>query len=212
MNYFGHAAVASERREEPMFVLGAMLPDFAAMLRTTCPRSSDANLNSGVSFHLQTDAVFHLCPTFVALNREGLRTLRLAGVSSGPARAVAHMATEMLLDATLVARPSYQRSYLHALRQAAEACPELHWARPEDAESFAGLATHLLERGPAVHRGDPELIALRVGRALNGRRRLQPSALEAELIAQWTVQHALLVYRDAEQLLDEVRRGLAATE
>ena len=47
------------------FVLGAMLPDFASMLRTRPPRDLDAGVQAGLSFHHQTDDAFHGSPRFL---------------------------------------------------------------------------------------------------------------------------------------------------
>ena len=212
MNYFGHAAVASERHPDADFVLGAMLPDFAGMLRTTCPGASSEALRAGLGFHQDTDVVFHDCPSFQALNLAGLRELRAAGVGRGPARAAAHLGTELLLDAVLVTHGAYGDCYLAALERAHAAASSLLWRDAEAAQGFVGLAAHLHGRGTAVHQGDPERIAFRLERALEGRPRLEPSVTELSLITRWLHQHGPLVARAAESLLTDLRRGLAARE
>lgn len=212
MNYFGHAAIASERRHDPDFVLGAMLPDLAGMLRTACPDAASEPLRAGLAFHLETDAVFHDCPTFSALNLAGLRALRLAGVGRGPARAAAHLGTELLLDSVLVARDAYAQSYLEALRRAQQAACSLIWSSSDVSQSFLGLAAHLLGKGCAIHEGDPERIGFRLARALEGRPRLEPTAAELSAITHWLHEQRPRVTRAAEPLLAELRRGLAARE
>ncbi len=212
MNYFGHAAIASERRPDAAFVLGAMLPDFAGMLRTACPDAASEPLRAGLRFHQDTDAVFHACPSFGALNLTGLRELRADGVGRGPARAAAHLGTELLLDAVLADRDAYRRCYLAALERAHDAANELHWRDPAAAEGFLWLAARLQRRGVALHDGDPELIAHRLARTLEGRPRLEPSPTELSAITRWLDRHHPQVIRAAGSLLTELRHGLAARE
>ena len=64
MNFFGHAVVATWHATEPRFVLGAMLPDFAAMIRARPPAARDPELARGIALHHATDEVFHDAPTF----------------------------------------------------------------------------------------------------------------------------------------------------
>lgn len=209
MNYFGHAAIASERRADVGFVLGAMLPDLVGMLRVGCPETEDDTVHAGLAFHRTTDAVFHACPTFLALNRAASSELRRVEIARGPARAIAHLATEMLIDAVLIRNPDYERSYLQALQQAPQVSSVLDWKRAEEAAHFVGLATHLLERGPAVHAEDPEHIVFRLGRALSGRPRVEPSVQELERVLAWLPGHTEQVHRRTADLLLEVRQGLA---
>lgn len=209
VNYFGHAAIASERRADVGFVLAAMLPDLVGMLRLGCPETEDETVRAGVAFHHATDAVFHACPTFLALNRTAVSELRRAEITRGPARAIAHLATEMLLDAVLIQNPDYERSYLQALEQAPRVSSVLDWSRADEASHFEGLAAHLLDRGPAVHAEDPERIVFRLGRALSGRPRVEPSAEELERVLAWLPSHTERVHRWTADLLLEVRHGLA---
>ena len=68
MNFFGHATVAAwAPGATPPFVLGAMLPDFAAISGARSARPRHAEARRGVALHLATDEVFHAAPDFVAL-------------------------------------------------------------------------------------------------------------------------------------------------
>jgi hypothetical protein len=60
MNFFGHALVAAHKTPDPPFVLGSMLPDFAAMLRLRLPAMRDELMRDGVAFHHATDRAFQL--------------------------------------------------------------------------------------------------------------------------------------------------------
>ena len=107
MNFFGHAALAAshfsereplEAHQLPTLCLGAMLPDFIGMLRLGRPTVHDLVLARGVAFHHGTDEVFHELPGFQRLSRQAFSWLLERDMPRGPARAVAHMGIEMLLD------------------------------------------------------------------------------------------------------------------
>ncbi len=208
MNYFGHAALALETSSDPKFVLGSMLPDLASMLRMPCPSSLDEVVSSGLAFHHLTDAVFHQTETFSRLNQEALRVLRDLGMRRGPARATAHIGTEMLLDALLTTRASYGEGYVAALSSAP--LVPLVWCDDVTRASFTVLAAHLEERGVEAHRADPDRLVFRLGRALEGRARLEPDAAELPMIARFGEVFAERVAAQADELLGEVRAGIAA--
>lgn len=206
MNYFGHACLALERSADARFVLGAMLPDLASMLRAPCPASPDAVLSAGLAFHHATDAVFHQTKIFTHLNQEARSLLRDAGMRHGPARAVAHVGTEMLLDAVLIERPSYRDGYLEALTRAPLAA--VTWRDENTSHNFITLAAHLEARGTDAHSADPERLVFRLSRALAGRARLELTSAELPLLADFGEAFAGRVASVAEPLLLEVRKGL----
>src|ERR1700753_2862807 len=115
MNFFGHAVVATWRSESDGFVLGAILPDFATMLGTRPPAVAHPELERGVTFHHDTDRVFHDTATFKRLQLEARRTLREMGLPRPSALAVGHIGVEILLDATLADDPRGVAGYLAAL-------------------------------------------------------------------------------------------------
>ena len=91
MNYFGHTVLAVRRGGDRAFVLGAMLPDFATMIRARPPRTAHADIDSGMQFHRRTDDVFHRSAVFRQLTQEAVVWLSARGVRSGSALAVAHV-------------------------------------------------------------------------------------------------------------------------
>jgi hypothetical protein len=119
MNFFGHATVAGLRSEAPRFVLGAMLPDLTSMAGVRIEDVGDSEVARGVALHHETDRAFHAAPPFQALCAGALETLEQAGVARGPARAVGHVGSELLLDGLLShnrqARAIYARSLEVAL-------------------------------------------------------------------------------------------------
>ncbi len=206
MNYFGHACVAFEVNEDPAFVLGAMLPDLASMLRSK-PVAVEPDIDAGMRFHEATDAVFHQCPTFVRLNARAADGLRQLGVRRGPTRAVAHVGTEMLLDAELVKDTKRLTGYGRALELGAKGAV-CRWPTPEVADSFERLAHHLWTRGARAHAADPEHIVMRLERVLAGRVRLEPTTEELVLIEGWVRDFRTIVTGTEVAVLNEVRVGL----
>ncbi len=90
MNFFGHTVLAVRRGGDPSFVLGAMLPDFATMIRARPPRPEHTDIGSGMQFHWRTDEVFHRSAAFLALTHQAVAWLSARGVRSGSALAAAH--------------------------------------------------------------------------------------------------------------------------
>lgn len=102
MNFGGHIAVASVDRKEPLFWLGSALPDLAAMGRFRLLGSTtEPIVGAGIRFHHATDAAFHGHPWFVAIQRLLQDQLQSDGLGRGPARAIAHVGPELLLDGAL---------------------------------------------------------------------------------------------------------------
>ena len=79
LNHFAHARVAASHAADPLFALGAMLPDFASMLRERLGVLGHPALRAGALLHTASDAVFHAAPEFVAQLTAGSAALRDAG-------------------------------------------------------------------------------------------------------------------------------------
>src|SRR5690606_20947871 len=115
VNFFGHAAIAAWHSSEPGFVLGAMLPDFAAMIRTRPPRATLTSIERGIAFHHLTDHAFHDAPSFRQLTAAAMLELAGLGLGRGAARATAHVGIEILIDGVLARESAARRAYLDAL-------------------------------------------------------------------------------------------------
>lgn len=115
MNFYGHAVIAANYRAEPNFVLGSMLPDFAGMAGVPLRGLQAPSLADGIRFHHTCDRIFHAHPVFTRACAEGSARLTATGLARGPARAVAHVGFEMLLDGVLGADPGPRRAYRDAL-------------------------------------------------------------------------------------------------
>jgi hypothetical protein len=212
MNFFGHAAVAGWYSPEPGFVLGAMLPDFLAMIRARPAPQHVAEVASGVGLHHATDAAFHDSTDFLRLTHEGRSALAAEGLERGPARATAHIGVELLLDEVLARDPASRHAYLGALSYGSGAPYALDLATAEQAEHMAQLLTTLEGRGvPMPPPSDGEL-ARRIDRMLAGRPRLQLGQGGAELVARWLGQARHAVDAAAPGLLSRLRAHLDRLE
>lgn len=210
MNFFGHAAVACWRTTAPPFVLGAMLPDFAAMIRARPPGSAHAQIASGMRFHHRTDHVFHDAPSFRALSTSAFAALSQLGLRRGSARAVAHIGVEILIDAALARDSVARRAYLEALGAAEEAelGRDIAWRDASERARFADLQRALLERGVGEGGVSPELVAWRVARALAGRARLELALPDQPAVERWAAAAAPDVLGRVPEILAEVARAL----
>jgi hypothetical protein len=172
MNFFSHAAVAHHFSEDPEFVFGAMLPDFASMLGVRPPAVIRETLERGVRFHHLTDHVFHDLPAFRALSRDAHGALRERGLGRGASRAVAHVGIEILLDITLGQSAAAQAAYLSGLRAglALELVAAVAW-RDGERERAADLLETLLARGVILDTSSA-IVVERIRRTLARRPRL----------------------------------------
>jgi hypothetical protein len=210
MNYFGHAAIASQRDEGPAFVLGSMLPDLCAMVGMDCPRGNNGDLNAGIEFHLSTDSLFHQTEMFTSHNRRALAELRTLGISRGPARACAHMGVEMLIDAVLAEQHEYLEAYREALLFGAKELSLLNGGTIHLSLSLAqriklkALLAFLAEKGAWVFESSYLRLRDRLHGALSNRSRLCPSEQELAHIATWLEQDRF-VRPDVTFLLHELR-------
>jgi hypothetical protein len=215
MNFFGHAAVATDFERDPAFILGSMLPDFCSMLSARPPALHDSRLVAGVRLHHATDLVFHELETFQRLSREAHRRLLALGVGRGAARAVAHIGVELMIDDVLAERQVLQSAYISAL----EISRDRDVARAiafglDEQERFTFLMERLLERG-VVANPPASLLAERLRRALAARPRLAFSADEVFLVEEWIVQAQPDVVASVPALtaalLDQLHRNMAGS-
>jgi acyl carrier protein phosphodiesterase len=210
VNYFGHAAVASwpELGEpSPGTSLGAMLPDFATMCGARLAEPTDPAIAAGIALHHRTDGVFHKAAPVLALMRELDDRLSALGCARGPRRAVAHIGTELLLDATLLADAAYRASFLSAFT----VDPTLvAWREPDDPARFAQLHARMVGFGVPDDLAQIESITYRLQRMLGHRPLLAPSAADLRAIATALAAHRPRVEVAAPTVLRAVRAALTA--
>ena len=211
MNYIGHAAVASWHSSAPLFVLGAMLPDFASFLGFALPTPTDGELHAGIVLHHATDLVFHETTVFRTLSRKARFELEHAGVPRGPARAVAHVGVEMLIDAQMAKSGTVRDSLSTAL--SAVLSPRLEGALPlhaQDRERLKHVVLFIHSRGASAWSSEPTLVAGRLARTFASRPRLALSPESIPPIEGWVASASREVLEHSSALENELRHGLAA--
>ncbi len=217
MNFFGHATLAASHFADrdppfdtallPTVCLGAMLPDFIGMLRLGRPMIHDPALATGVAFHHGTDEVFHDLPSFHRLSRQAFAWLSERNLPRGPARAVAHIGIEILLDEVLAAQASARDAYRAAL--AVSLSTGLTFEDPRDSERLAALQAALLTRAATQLDPAPELVAERIARSLAGRPRLATDAAGQIVLGGWVKATRPLVLAEAPEVFATLRARLA---
>jgi hypothetical protein len=202
VNWYAHAVVAEHRLAEPRAVLGAMLPDFASMLRSRLTVPPDAAIAVGVRLHGETDAVFHAAPEFLALQAEGRERLLSAGLARGAARAAAHVGVELALDGWL-ARKRPRSALFGAAVDAASALaePALLFRTGFDAERWRALCARLREGELPEAFARPERCAQGVERALERRPRLALASGDRDAVARWLRESEATLAENAPALL-----------
>ncbi|HWO09967.1 MAG TPA: hypothetical protein VNN80_10825 [Polyangiaceae bacterium] len=212
MNFFGHAWVAGWFSAGEAFILGAMLPDLANMLRAPPPASRHVEVSAGIRLHHDTDRVFHDTEVFRSLEGAGRRELSHAGVPKGARRALAHVGVELLIDAELAARAPAWTGYALALRYGSTAaCGErLDWASAETRPRFSALCERLAAAAGA--HTQTARIAQRLVAALAGRPRLELAPEHAPLVEPWLAACRSDVSARLPELLAELSHQLAAPE
>lgn len=216
MNFFGHAALAAshfserepgEARHLPTLCLGAMLPDFIGMLRLGRPTVHDSVLATGVAFHHGTDEVFHELPGFQRLSRQAFSWLLERDMPRGPARAVAHMGIEMLLDEVMASDAAARDAYISALQVPLD--QRLEFASPLDTQRLSALVDALLTRTASYVEPPAELVAERIRRSLAGRPRLATDDAGQALLGSWVTATRPQVTAEAPEVLAMLRARLA---
>lgn len=189
-----------------------MLPDFLAMIGVRVIGAnglvvSDRSMALGVRFHHVTDEVFHDAHTTRALMRSAFAELIGGGLPRGPARGLAHVAVEMLIDAGMARAPGARAGYLSALESFDEDAVRL--SGDFEQRRLTELVAALLERG-IDPRTDVEPVVLleRLRRVFQRRPRLSwPRRSEASVL-KWLSQAAQTIPDSNVPVFEEVKRGL----
>lgn len=228
MNFYGHLVLGHRRSPAPAFLLGTMLPDFASMAglgRVSAPEHRE--LSSGIDFHHRTDAVFHRAPVFVEMVAAGIDALVGQGVGRGPARAVAHVGIELLLDGLLFQDPrgpgadAYKAALATGLTpevaQGVFASPRRQTTRTagEGHRADSGALQALLKRlsaAPVPERYiEPRFVAERLQSILAPRPRLALPADAEPTVVDWLAGAKTTLTHGYDELLGQVTDGLDAS-
>lgn len=195
MNVGSHILVAARISDDVDQWLGAALPDFAAIGRfhlqvppESWPDGRDQPIRVGIALHHRTDEAFHRHPWFTERVQILRHRLEAQGIARGPARAIAHVGPEMLLDGALLGghQPRIDATFA-ALDHHRPSLAD--WTRSTTVDWAAHLE-RLVEHGLPSDYGDPAAVARRLLRILAGRPRLgfeasQLGIVIAELEAQY---------------------------
>jgi len=175
VNVAGHVAVAMRLHPaRPQIWLGAALPDLAAMGRHRLLGSIDNHdVTRGIQLHHRTDEAFHRHLLFTEPMARLRQVLAVDGVSRGPARAVAHVGPELLLDGELLAESIVDSSVKSAFDEIVSLGSTLATLVAVDKQ--ADWLRHLAqvpEWGLPDDYDDPTSVAIRLHRILDRRPRL----------------------------------------
>jgi len=208
MNFFGHAAVASWSSPAPATVLGAMLPDFATMVRVRLADPTDTAIAAGIAHHHATDAAFHGMPAVLGLMRELDDRLAALACARGPRRAVAHIGVELLLDGVLVSEPAYRDAYTDALT-----CDPagVRWRDDDGPARLDTLLARLRTHGAPDDLRRPHAITQRLHRMLAHRPLLAPSPTDLDAIDRALAAYQPRVEAAADTVLRALRQGSDTT-
>ena len=204
MNVLGHASVAlAWGRDDPAFVLGAVLPDLASMVHVRIDRSLlDGRISDGMSCHIGADAIFHDHPHFRAGSAALRRDLVSQGLDRGPVRAIGHAGWELLLDGTLLGSPA-EAAYWRALEVGELAMDAI--AEP-DRPRWLGFLSYRRRR-PRLRYDDAPWVAERLHDLLARRPRLRFSRRELPAVADVLGAHAGAVAAVGPGVLTAVTEG-----
>jgi acyl carrier protein phosphodiesterase len=195
VNFFGHLVLA--RRLDPGFGFGfgSMWPDFSGILSIKA-ESSSPSVQSGILFHHQVDAVFHQGAHFVSLQRSAFESLQRRGVPRGPARAVAHIGVELLLDAELAGDTAETQHYRAVLGRAETAAREWFPSLNEvETTRLLQWCQRLGERAERIAPRTSEQLAERLAGILEARPRLALPSANLRAVSEWV-----------EEIWPEIRR------
>lgn len=200
MNFLGHTHVALASGDDPVFVLGAVLPDLASMAGVRIDRArSGGPLHDGIRCHIETDAEFHGHPLF----RQGSAAIRTDLVPLelpvGASRAIGHIGWELLLDGTLVGTRT-ETAFQYALIEGEQALAAIVTADQDRWRAF-------LDRWRALADGrlrydEPFWVAERLYLMLRSRPRLAFPEPALAGVAGVLEQHAPVVAGAAAEMLD----------
>lgn len=209
MNFVGHVMAALWERDDPAFVLGSMLPDFARMCDARLQGAEHEAVAAGIACHHRTDAAFHGTETFLALCARARVELQEAGVGRATAIGAAHVGIELLLDGRWLDEPRVDAAYLDALHFAGRLpAGALRWAAPEHEARFGRLCEHLRAAGSPGGYRDPDEVGRRLHRILSRRPRLAPGPHDEPRLRQWARRARPIVLEASVGLRQELLRGL----
>ena len=206
MNFFAHLHVARQAGwTDAPSALGSMLPDLLSLARVRAdPGRLPLGVAHGRALHHRSDTLFHHHGTFLELAADLRDRLGGTGVPAGPARAVAHLGNELLLDGLLPDQPTLVGAFREAVDHGPAVEPALVGA---DHSAWRALAGWLSGAVPSDY-AETDEVARRLHRMLARRPRLAFDARHLPGIAEVLEVHRPAVEQARRTILDDVAAGL----
>jgi hypothetical protein len=171
--------------------------------------SDNADVTAGIAAHHETDRLFHGHQWFLDLNRDIRAELVGLGVGRGPARAVAHVGVELLLDGHLLAQSAgaeMNRTAFGVLDQIGSDVASL--VEAEDQDNWLRHLDKFTNRRTPIDLGDPEAVAERLWMILSRRPRLQLDSNHVDLVTRSLQAVKPHIDATAEDLVHELASEL----
>lgn len=160
--------------DEPRVWLGAALPDLGAIGRFRLLGDTvDPDVTAGIALHHATDDAFHRHPTFTEVMARLRIDLASDGVERGPARAVAHVGPELLIDGFLLEDQQLGTGVEAAFAEIAQLGPALGSLVESSGDDWLRHLAKVQTWGLPTDYGDPHAVAGRLHRILARRPRLR---------------------------------------
>lgn len=210
MNVAGHVAVAMRLAPgAPRVWLGAALPDLGTFggfrLMGDTP---DLDVSAGIAIHHATDDAFHRHPTFTEAMAQLRTDLRSDGIERGPARAVAHVGPEMLIDGRLLADPVLDDGIDAAFAEIEPLGPALASLVVTDTDGWERHLSEIPAWGLPTDYADPHAVARRLHRILHRRPRLAFDATHVDPIGHRLAERQPDLDTAVPQLITDLERSL----
>ena len=166
MNYLAHFHIAAQLLTPalplPEYVLGTALPDLLSQAerrvrvrqeRLWASTETEAALSAGVLVHLATDAAFHKTVAFAEASAAVSQLLAGAGFTGMRVRRffVAHVLTEIALDAVLLRADMSLPDRFYGAFNAADFGEVRHWAETVTGRPLPGLTWVLTRFGESQY-------------------------------------------------------------
>lgn len=210
MNIAGHVTVAMRLAPDaPRVWLGAALPDLGAMGRfRLMGQTADPDVSAGIALHHATDDVFHRHPTFTGAMARLRADLAGDGVGRGPARAVAHVGPELLIDGYLLGDPTVGEAVDAAFAQIEFLGPSLATLVESNEPAWERHLAEVPGWGLPTDYADPLAVANRLHRILSRRPRLQLDSGHVEHVGHRLAAEQADLDAAVPELIGDLERSL----
>jgi len=212
MNLSGHIIVAATAWGQASAALhmASALPDIASIGGFRLTGSSDnADVTVGIAAHHKTDRLFHGHRWFLDLNRDIRAELVGLGVGRGPARAVAHVGVELLLDGHLLAQSAGAQMNSTAFGVLHEIHSDVaSLVVDKDQDQWLRYLNKFTDRRAPINLGDPAAVAERLWMILSRRPRLMLDSNHINVVTRSLQAVKPHIDATAEDLVDELAAGL----